>query len=161
MHLVNELLSFTYTAKWVIQTLCLLKQMWLHTLNSVSCVVFFHRDMIQWCAYDLSFRSVLHSKIGGTYNFSVSCSPPQYTAGESCNLNSAVCASETGVERMWQRVCSSAHLLQHCMFSTTRLFQKKWEKISNIHMWNAHRGGGWGCVSPPSSKTLNKITILN
>lgn len=90
------------------------------------------------CLWLIFLRPVLHSKIGGTYIFRVSCFPPQYTA-ESCSLNSAVCASEIGVERMWQRVCSSTHLLQHCMFSTTRLFQEKWEKVSNIHMWNANR----------------------
>lgn len=134
MHLINKLLYFTYTAIWVIQTSCLLKQIWLHTLNSVPCsllslghdsIMCLWLIFVETCATQWSRRNL---------HFTVLCSPPQYTA----IWRVLSCASEIGVERMWKRVCSSTHLAQLCMFLTTKLFQEKWEKVSNIRMWNAH-----------------------
>lgn len=104
---------------------------------------------------------VMYSKIGGTYIFTECLMLPPSTGLNHVTWRVLSCASEIVVE---QRMHPSTHLSQRYMVSTTRLSQEKWEKVSNIHVQNAHimyRTGGWRSISPPSSKTKNKITVLN
>lgn len=104
---------------------------------------------------------VIYSKIGGTYIFTECLMLPPSTG-----LNHAIWrvlsrASEISWEYITKNVSinspvSTLHGFNHQAFSG-----KMREDFRHSHAECMYRTGGWRCISPPSSKSKTKITILN
>lgn len=104
---------------------------------------------------------VICSKIGGTYIFTVSHAPPQHRA-ESCNLKSALpCLWNQSWEYITKNVSINSPVSTLHGFNRQAFSGKMREDFRHSHAECTYRTCGWRCISPPSSKSKTKITILN